>query len=69
MEMLQDITTLSDEDLFMEWKEWFTIYRNMGTLPEKERQYFKDLSQAMRDRKLVTDKIAPSSSWYEDTGY
>ena len=59
--MQQDILVLSDEDLFSEWKDWFTIYRNAGVLPDEDRKYFRKLGNEMRKRGLVSKGI-PSSS-------
>jgi hypothetical protein len=60
---MKDISKLTDEELFFEWKDWFTIYRGQGALPKDERQYFKDLSKAMRDRKLIADRF---SGWLDE---
>jgi hypothetical protein len=63
MEHVIDISALSDEDLFFEWKSWFTYYRNKEELPEDDRKYFRELSTAMRDRKLIAPSIPSSSGW------
>lgn len=54
MNIIKDPTKLSDEDLFFEWKDWFTYYRNAGEIPENEREYFRKLSAEMRKRNLVS---------------
>ena len=63
MEKVQDIAALSDDDLFSEWKDWFTYYRNQGELPEDERKYFRELCTEMKKRGLVS-KTVPSLSGF-----
>jgi hypothetical protein len=58
MEKVKDISTLTDDNLFSEWKDWFTIYRNEGKLPEDERKYFRKLSGEMKKRGLVSKSLS-----------
>jgi len=57
MEKVQNIVALSSDDLFSEWKDWFTYYRNQGELPEDDRKYFRKLSNEMKKRGLVSKSL------------
>jgi hypothetical protein len=61
MEKIQNIAVLSDDNLFSEWKDWFTFYRNQGKLPEDDRKYFRKLSGEMKKRGLVSKSLSNSS--------
>jgi hypothetical protein len=47
------MSEISDDDLFFEWKELFTRYRSFGSLSEKERARFRELSGEMQKRGLI----------------
>jgi hypothetical protein len=63
---VKDIAALSNDDLFSEWKDWFTYYRNQGKLPKDERRYFRQLSDEMKKRELVSKSIPGSSGVFID---
>jgi hypothetical protein len=66
MEKVQNISALSEDELFSEWKDWFTYYRNQGELPEDDRRYFRKLSSEMKKRGLVSKSLPSSSGVFID---
>ena len=44
------------EDIFFEWRELFTEYRNKGKLSDSKRKKFIRLSAKLRELGIIDDK-------------